>query len=97
MGRPRKLPNQNKRETIARDYVALCDLAGLDEVQRQRPYRDEFVRVLARYHRTSRRQVERCLHEFDIRSIHAQNKNFWREQQAKKKRKHLSGIRDKKK
>jgi hypothetical protein len=97
VGRPRKIPDKDKRETIARDYVGLCDIAGLDFVQRERPYRDDFIRAVARYHRTNARQVKRCLVEFDIRTISAHNKKFWREQRAKKKLKARNKIKDNKK
>ena len=93
MGRPKKLPDR-KRETVVRDYIGLCDAAGIKELEY--PYRDDFIRELARYHRTSARMIVRCLDESNVTAIQTENKNFWRGLAYKKFLKSLNELRDKK-
>jgi hypothetical protein len=93
VARPKKLSGW-RRETIPRDYVGLCDAAEINELEH--PYRDDFIRILARYHRTSRRQVIRRLDESDLSRIQLENKNFWRGLAYKKFLKSLNEMRDKK-
>jgi hypothetical protein len=86
-GRPpgkRKL-TQARRDAVARDYVARVDIAESDYVQRRRPYRQRFIRELARKYRISRRMVVTCIVEFGVRRIRADNKKFLKSNAAKKK------------
>jgi len=93
VGRPKKLSDW-RRETIPRDYVGLCDAADIKDMEH--PYRDDFIHEIARYHRTSNRQVKRCLDESDLTAIQTENKNFWRGLAYKKFLKSLNEMRDKK-
>jgi hypothetical protein len=96
VGRPKKLSDR-KREAVVRDYVALCDIAESDYIQREGRYRDDFVRFIARRHRTSRRMVDRCLGEANLRHIYLDNKKFLRTPQAQKILKYLKEMKDNKK
>jgi hypothetical protein len=95
-GHPKKLSDW-KRVTIVRDYVGLCDFGNLQEAPLEHPYRAEFIRILARWHRTSQRMVERCLREAYLRRIYADNKEYLRGLEHKKYLKSLNALTDNKK
>jgi hypothetical protein len=81
-GRPKKVPETERREDILRDYVALMDIARLRKWPR--PFQDRVLGRLAQRHHVKKRTILRYLAEEGVRPIRAANKNILKGKQAKK-------------
>ena len=78
-GRPKKIPDREKRETLWRTYIALTDFARLKKWSPE-----QVLGRLAKSFHVKKRTIRRYLSEFGVRSIRTDNKNILRGKQAKK-------------
>jgi hypothetical protein len=89
-GRPRKIPDPDKREALKRDYIAMSDYARL----MGRSPDDALGRLAKRYH-VKKRTIRRYLSEGGIRPIRAENKNISRKKQFKKNKRFIKKMKPK--
>jgi hypothetical protein len=82
-----------EREEVARDYVARVGFAK--EHHWQRPYRDRFIREIARENdNISERLVADCLAEFGVGRLRATNLKFLKSRRGKRIQKQIVKMKE---